>query len=764
MIETIKVPHIDISSLKKESKERETEILLRLEGYVKKYNSVSLMSCVYALLLGKWLSRNFDRDGELATVILEWFAFYLYPHFNSEPEKPDFQRCNEIVDLLYELLNLRPLTKLSIENEQEDLDEETALRNQVRRNILMETELVRSSAYAVQTKEEIIEIQGEYSVQFDSLIAISPSRAVAILYAIASAHLRVLNSEKPNIQLKGTEVEEDWIRIRRQQPKDRTKQESDFYSLFRNKDSAFEYGFNKGLFEIGAQFSVGIDDIELEVIPTQVEWDALINLIGLSQDLIGDIETRIEVAPRPLYVLDDKRVLLLDIGNALDALWQSFDSIAKGNPNFGNTYSKTKGEWLESKTKDSVSQLFPEKSIYVGLTYPDPNKGQGATTELDMAIKWGPYLMLFELKAKQFRIESQQGDINKFRNDIKKNVVQAFFQAERATKYIDQNNIVVFKEKDSSRELRIDKSKLEKVFLLTISQHYLAGFASQLRQLQSLNLFQNNEYPISMSIACLELITSVCESPEVFIHYLHKRQMLLLSDKKVLGDELDIFGNYLSTRLSEKEFREFDSIAFPDYRTNFEENLIRANNKPSDMQKFVIDIPPIAKEIFNYLRLISIKDAFMLLDQTDEVLVTLDQVVQRVCNTDYPPIGMTNEIPAMVDNTLILVRGSQVLSQIEISRGLALRLKIEKYKRKIDTVIGVGIDLTQTNLSIESCQILSSEWTFDIELEKIISSEAENSRGFSRLHGKNKPCPCNSGKKYKHCCMPKVKRKQKKRS
>lgn len=763
MKDSIDATPVDISSLKKEAGETEQKILLRLEGYVKKYNSNSLFSSVYALLLFKWISRNVDRDGELATVVLEWFAFYTYPNFNSEPEEADFRTCDEIVNLLYELLNLRPLSNLNIENKQEDLDEKTGIRDEVKRNILMETELVRSSAYPIQTKEEILEIQGEYSTQFESLIGINPSRAVAILYAIASAHMKVLNDQKPDIQLKAIEIEEDWQRIQRKQAKDRTKQENDFYSLFKNKDYVFEYGFNKGLVDISTQFPVGINDVELEVIPTQREWDALATLIGFSRNSINEMNTRIEVASKPLFIVDENKVLLLDVGNALDALWQSFDSIAKTNQSFGDRYSKTKGDWLESKAKHSVGQLFPNKSVYVGLTYPDPYKEENATTELDMAIRWGPFLLLFELKAKQFRIESQQGDVNKFRNDIKKNVSEAFYQAERATKYIYQTDIAVFKEKESDRLLRIDKTKLEKVFLITISQHYLAGFASQLRQLQPLNLFQNDEYPISMSIACLEMITSVCESPEVFIHYLHKRQLLLSSDKKVLGDELDIFGSYLDTRLQEKEFSGFDVIALPDYRKSFEENLLKANNKLSDMEKFVLDILPTTREVFDYLKSISIKNAFRLLDQTDEVLIVLDHLIKQIRNSNYPPMGMTNELPATVDKTLILVRGSQVLSQIEIAKGLASRLKIEKYKRKVDTVIGIGIDLGQPNLPIESFQISSHAWTFNIELEDVIKSESEKTRGFSQSHGNNKSCPCNSGKKYKHCCMPKEKRGRKNR-
>ena len=107
-----------------------------------------------------------------------------------------------------------------------------------------------------------------------------------------------------------------------------------------------------------------------------------------------------------------------------------------------------------------MSRIFPLQHLYQNLTYPDPDKSDGSTTELDIAVHWGPFLILLEAKAKQFRLESQLGDIGRLRSDIKANVEDAFDQARRAAKYIDQTNKPEFIEPSTGRRLIMSKDKI----------------------------------------------------------------------------------------------------------------------------------------------------------------------------------------------------------------------------------------------------------------------------------------------------------------
>jgi hypothetical protein len=105
------------------------------------------------------------------------------------------------------------------------------------------------------------------------------------------------------------------------------------------------------------------------------EWDALLSLIGLTTEKRENIHAPVEVRNRPLYVLPDGRVLLVDISNACDALWEAFDVAARQDQHFYNTrYQKHAANWLEERVVGHLRRLFPDGDIYKTLDYPDPVK------------------------------------------------------------------------------------------------------------------------------------------------------------------------------------------------------------------------------------------------------------------------------------------------------------------------------------------------------------------------------------------------------
>ncbi len=181
---------------------------------------------------------------------------------------------------------------------------------------------------------------------------------------------------------------------------------------------------------------------------------------------------------------------------------------------------------------------------------------------MDIAIEWGPFLLLIEAKAKQFRMESQLGDIGRLRTDIKKNVEDAFEQAKRAVNYIENTDSPEFIEKSTNRILKIDKSKIKRTFLLTISLHNLAGLATTLAVFQDIGLFRDSDYPFSVSIADLEFIVEFCDGPDVFLNYIEKRLEIQKLDIDFRGDELDLLSAYLSTRLQKQKLWERDDERF----------------------------------------------------------------------------------------------------------------------------------------------------------------------------------------------------------
>ena len=84
---------------------------------------------------------------------------------------------------------------------------------------------------------------------------------------------------------------------------------------------------------------------------------------------------------------------------------------------------------------------------------------------------------------------------------------------------------------------------------------------------------------------------------------------------------------------------------------------------------------------------------------------------------------------------------------------------LKKYQTKLDLWVSLIIN---TKGKVKHLNVLDEKWKFDSELQKEYQETlAKNSRPMMIIDGqkirkkigRNEPCPCLSGKKYKRCCL-----------
>ena len=121
-----------------------------------------------------------------------------------------------------------------------------------------------------------------------------------------------------------------------------------------------------------------------------------------------------------------------------------------------------------------------------------------------------------EAKSGQFRLESQLGDVGRLRTDLKKNVADAFDQAQRAARQVQSREESHFVERSTGRKLAIRKRDIQRTFWITASLRLLANVATYLAWVNPLHLFAPGEYPWSVSLADLETVAEFCERQTSF--------------------------------------------------------------------------------------------------------------------------------------------------------------------------------------------------------------------------------------------------------
>jgi len=114
---------------------------------------------------------------------------------------------------------------------------------------------------------------------------------------------------------------------------------------------------------------------------------------------------------------------------------------------------------------------------------------------------------------------------------------------------------------------------------------------------------------------------------------------------------------------------------------------------------------------------------------------------------------------SFVENDLsISVLSARGLSKTAMEKVALERVTIEKYRNKSSKAVALVVDINSPNV-IDTAIWLESEWVEIPEIEERIKAERPKlilPSGARKL-GRNQPCFCGSGKKFKKCCINKAK-------
>ncbi|MGN6869281.1 MAG: hypothetical protein ACTHMY_12845 [Solirubrobacteraceae bacterium] len=200
-------------------------------------------------------------------------------------------------------------------------------------------------------------------------------------------------------------------------------------------------------------------------------------------------------------------------------------------------FSAARAKTLDALAVEYVTELLPESQGFTNLFY------QGA--ELDGLVLFDRTAFVIEGKGTALSMQARRGDIARLKRDIGRAVDEAWDQGARARAYILSDEHATFLDEDGHEVVCIPAGSVDAVFIVNPTLHQLAGHASQLPRLRGLGLFAAGEFPWSVFINDLRVISETCDNAAVFLHYLIWRDRLPLGDQITVTDELDLWSSYL---------------------------------------------------------------------------------------------------------------------------------------------------------------------------------------------------------------------------
>jgi len=420
------------------------------------------------------------------------------------------------------------------------------------------------------------------------------------------------------------------------------------------------------------------------------------------------------------YYCIDPDILL----NNLPEIFEGFLEFERKNQSpLWERYKEKKSQFTENKVKEFLLRVFSENDIYNKLYYPY----LGKRNETDHIVTYCRNFLIIEDKSGRYSVPSKRGGIESIKTDLKKLIAESYAQGLKCRDYIRSTKMATFEKENGAMVLTIKFEPLKTHFLIVnVTLEHLYSFSGSLKILDSLNIFQNDEYPWSVSLFELDLITRSIRSPAIFIHYIESR---INSQKERYSffalDEISYLSYYLQNGnfiVYPKKGKMPDLTLSPDYIKPFDLHYTHGDAAP-DLQ--------IEDEILKIINNLEKLRPDHLTRITNAILDLPHHLRKRFINEINNACFETsidgNSSQASLYNNL-LNTGFTVISQVgreNLQNKLNDYCWLKKYQCKARCWIGFGIDILDKKTFAQKIVCFEAEWKYDREIENSLLSAIE---------------------------------------
>ena len=699
-----------------------------------------------------------QRDGHAkhtrpAPVAVELAAWLLYPEFGRSTSR-DGDKIQAAITALEDHESAFTFAEMFPELPASEPDDELAM------HLRIHSGMVRGSAYPIQVVRRIEGVMGPLESEFTAYVGIGPCRACEIIRALTAQvedNVNGLRDALREISARG-----DALAAKR-----KPLTEADQSQL-----AAYGDEMRRTLSTMDGEWSPTRTQVAGRLgNVSETEWAALANIVGLTPASRAALTKAVEIQDRPVFFLDADRAFCLHGVACFDAVFTFFDSIARNDASLRDRYGICIADWMELEIERQLQRLFPAAAVIRSACFSDPDN-PGGETEADIVVVWWPFLIVVEAKGKRVAPEALRGSRTKLKQNLGKNIQDAFVQSRRVVRVLERDGKIRFKEKATGRVVEVEQDRLRRVMPISVTLQNLSGIPTQLAVTQRLGLFKGNAYPWSISIDDLDVITRFSASPDVFLHYIERRTAHQNINVGLHGDELDIFGQYLDNRLhpslyeGRKEIADHtagpNTIAFNGGDEGFEPfYMAEWNGEPPPSAAVGLKVPPPIQSVLTELR--NRPDdgarwiAFALLGLSHDALGRLASALEDM-KANMAQGQRILRTTMREGDIVINVLAHRGLPKNEFFQNVTIRSRMEHYRTRPRATVTIGIDQRDASKPFEVAQWLEGPWEHEPVIEQLLADDSDRPRIVQMPHGahkpgRNDPCPCGSGKKFKRCCI-----------
>ncbi len=403
------------------------------------------------------------------------------------------------------------------------------------------------------------------------------------------------------------------------------------------------------------------------------------------------------------------------------------------------------------------SRAFPGCRIGQNLFYTPPGEER---CEVDGLILYDDIAIVVEAKGAQLTQKARSGHGRRLERDYEKLVADSLRQGLRVGDFVEKDNERMFTDNAGNPVLNLS-SKPSTTYVVNLVLDNIDPLAVGLREARECGLLPEScAWPWAVTLADLNTVTSVLDSPSVLLLYMNRRQKFNELKWLAVHDEIDLLGYYLDHGMPlDGAPRNTDLFLYQYDPTPLWAYIARELTGKLDCQK---PFPPFNSVLMDLVSTIeeshcpgALRVSIELLGSRPKVHKELAVVLPTMASRLKDRNGRPQSVNISIGDTagLSLWFGG-AYSPINDQKKILKEDSAHKYERKMDEWLSAVFEVTGNTFRLVDLMVDARPWIHDPCQEKKTQELRElkiNLRSAERRIGRNEVCPCGSGKKYKKC-------------
>jgi hypothetical protein len=475
------------------------------------------------------------------------------------------------------------------------------------------------------------------------------------------------------------------------------------------------------------------------------------------------------VFKRPFIRLNG-RYCCFDLSSLFDNLYRIVQRIiVRLKPEYKEVWKLKQQEQSEILPLKYMHQILPAASVWRAVHYQwYTGSGKREWCEADGLLVYDDHLFIIECRGGAFTYTSPANDFPAYVDSLKNLVLKPAVQGKRFLDYLNSADSVPIFDSHHQQIGELHRGAFRQVTICPVTLDPFTELAAQVQHLRKIGVDVGAHPVWAVSLDDLRVYADVFENPLIFLHFVEQRMRAFRSDAVQAEDELDHLGLYLehnhySLHVEELQGVSNARIAFNGYTAVIDEffsaRLVDSTTPCPLKQK----MPRRVLEVIEFLARTNLpgrsRIASFLLDfsgdwrerlsrEIDDELVRQPSTRKPKPMSSHGGVNLTvycwtpssaprNSARALAHaQTVLLVNGEADRLLLELSydtKGVLQEIKwrsIEKAKIPAQLLPKLEADAAK------------------LRRKRVASAKA----GRGKL-GRNEPCPCGSGKKFKRCCL-----------